>query len=878
MSQHFFMLVKKYKNKIKQISAVLFLVCILFSAVFFIVKNVKPALAQDLDVGMNYAENLDLASSDTDIRIIIINIIKYLLTFLGIIAVAMVMYAGFLWMTSEGDPDKVNKAKKTLVNAVIGLIIIISAFAIVIFIYNLINDGHYGGPGNGSDPQGVGPGYGAIGSCTIENVYPEPEQKEVSRNTSIIVTFKERIATSTICDNNIACNNSDINIDNIRIFHKNDVSCQAEPCPSLVSDVKVYSNDNKTFVFVPTNYLGSPSEYIWYSVYLSNAITTEGGEPVFKNCYHDYFKWDFEISNKIDLTPPQVNNSGVFPAPDDNQDTATESGAVQATGNITINGNLQSRVFATAGTPSPSTAYIENLNISHNQTGTLLLAINTDGITASLSNNTTGFLLGSAEVSGDSVTFSDLFTLVSDSGTFNPGDSWTIQVTSAEQPDILTVGSNQYIFVDSVPNSNEIQVGATVSLTAQNIANKLSTNSLVEVFPVYSGGAVINLRAKTAGNNGNDITLSVNSGAPISFTQMSGGSASSQTVTVNDRSDKPRNATIQINFNEAINPITVSGNAQDVDNYIAVKCLSINGVVCNSADDGFFDCNGDVCVEGHFEISNQYKTVEFISDNQCGANACGEPIYCLPGNSSLRVDLVAANLLACSDNSDCVTRSPYNTCNSYCQNSDNENYPLSLAMDGIMDVCLNSFDGDRSGDAEGPLVYYNENLESGAGDNYQWLFWINSIIDITPPEILTTSVNQSDTGIDLVDSIFINFDKLMMSSSLKTGKLDIFNGQEYVEHKSINIWNLANYPIGYWIANKGIDDSSPSDGEMDWTKAEIRHSTFRENMSYRSQIGSGVKDIYQNCFKPSIGPACVGMNEANPTCCSGVLSTNENCN
>ena len=248
-------------------------------------------------------------------------------------------------------------------------------------------------------------------------------------------------------------------------------------------------------------------------------------------------------------------------------------------------------------------------------------------------------------------------------------------------------------------------------------------------------------------------------------------------------------------------------------------------------------------------------------------------------------------------------------------------------MNGIMDVCLNSFDGDRSDDAEGPVEYYNENyttalctspsgnkvrctidnqssvcqvanscqysdsvpvkdlseriedLKSLYGDNYQWLFWINNIIDIDPPKILSTSVNQSDAGVDLVDSIFVDFDKLMMSSSLKTGKFDIFNGrrEEYIEHKLINIWSLANYPTGYWIANEGIDDSSPSDGEMDRTKAEIRHSTFRENMSYRSQIGSGVKDIYQNCFKPSIGPACAGMSEANPTCCSGVLSANENC-
>lgn len=56
--------------------------------------------------------------------------ISILLGVLGIVFVILVVYAGFLYLTSNGEETNVKKAKKLLTQAIIGLIIIVSAYAI----------------------------------------------------------------------------------------------------------------------------------------------------------------------------------------------------------------------------------------------------------------------------------------------------------------------------------------------------------------------------------------------------------------------------------------------------------------------------------------------------------------------------------------------------------------------------------------------------------------------------------------------------------------------------------------------------------------------------------------------------------------------------
>lgn len=50
--------------------------------------------------------------------------LSVVLNLLGVVLLAIFIYAGFLWMTAQGDPKQVDKAKTMMRNAIIGLIII----------------------------------------------------------------------------------------------------------------------------------------------------------------------------------------------------------------------------------------------------------------------------------------------------------------------------------------------------------------------------------------------------------------------------------------------------------------------------------------------------------------------------------------------------------------------------------------------------------------------------------------------------------------------------------------------------------------------------------------------------------------------------------
>lgn len=61
-------------------------------------------------------------------------VIEIVLSFLGVIFLALTIYAGFTWMTARGDAAKVTKAKDTLTSSIIGLIVVVAAYAISIFV------------------------------------------------------------------------------------------------------------------------------------------------------------------------------------------------------------------------------------------------------------------------------------------------------------------------------------------------------------------------------------------------------------------------------------------------------------------------------------------------------------------------------------------------------------------------------------------------------------------------------------------------------------------------------------------------------------------------------------------------------------------------
>lgn len=97
----------------------------------------KAASAQ-IDWGLNYARNVGLGTRE--IRDVAIDVIQAILSMLGIIALIIILYGGFKWMTAAGNEENISSAKKIITAGIVGLIIIFFAYAIVAFVFNVIGD------------------------------------------------------------------------------------------------------------------------------------------------------------------------------------------------------------------------------------------------------------------------------------------------------------------------------------------------------------------------------------------------------------------------------------------------------------------------------------------------------------------------------------------------------------------------------------------------------------------------------------------------------------------------------------------------------------------------------------------------------------------
>lgn len=64
------------------------------------------------------------------------SIIGVFLSLLGIIFLGLIIYGGFIWMTSGGNEMKLLKAKKILERSIIGFLIIMASYSITAFVFS----------------------------------------------------------------------------------------------------------------------------------------------------------------------------------------------------------------------------------------------------------------------------------------------------------------------------------------------------------------------------------------------------------------------------------------------------------------------------------------------------------------------------------------------------------------------------------------------------------------------------------------------------------------------------------------------------------------------------------------------------------------------
>lgn len=129
----------------KKILLSLLVVLVSFGLVGYLINSVNAEEPPKglKDATKNITETADKSGyniSNKEIEPIIGTIIKSLLSFLGVIFFILTLYGGFLWMTSRGNADQVGKAKDIIITAIIGLAVVLFAYAITYLVVSAITD------------------------------------------------------------------------------------------------------------------------------------------------------------------------------------------------------------------------------------------------------------------------------------------------------------------------------------------------------------------------------------------------------------------------------------------------------------------------------------------------------------------------------------------------------------------------------------------------------------------------------------------------------------------------------------------------------------------------------------------------------------------
>ena len=115
----------------KKFIFVIVAVCTLSLALFASAQGLQGAAGKLQEIGGANGEKIGVAS---DLPTAISTVIKAVLSLVGTIFLALTIYAGILWMTAQGEEEKAKKARDIITMAVIGLVIIMSAYAITYFV------------------------------------------------------------------------------------------------------------------------------------------------------------------------------------------------------------------------------------------------------------------------------------------------------------------------------------------------------------------------------------------------------------------------------------------------------------------------------------------------------------------------------------------------------------------------------------------------------------------------------------------------------------------------------------------------------------------------------------------------------------------------
>lgn len=117
---------------------------IIFSVLLFCSQVSVSLAAQNLTSAIDNMNKTGNAAGymteDANAITIISAVVSTVISLLGVVFIGLMIYGGFIWMTARGNEERVTKAKDLMTAAVIGLIIVMMAYAISYFVISSITE------------------------------------------------------------------------------------------------------------------------------------------------------------------------------------------------------------------------------------------------------------------------------------------------------------------------------------------------------------------------------------------------------------------------------------------------------------------------------------------------------------------------------------------------------------------------------------------------------------------------------------------------------------------------------------------------------------------------------------------------------------------
>ncbi|OGH85868.1 MAG: hypothetical protein A2493_02370 [Candidatus Magasanikbacteria bacterium RIFOXYC12_FULL_33_11] len=121
-----------------------------FLTVFFLlVMMFVPGFAFADNYGLDATAGAAGLPSGVDLPTVLGNVIGTALSMISVLFFGLMLYGGIIWMTARGKSENTQKALDTIIAAIIGVVIVLAAYAITNFVFSNVQSGA-GGAGGGT--------------------------------------------------------------------------------------------------------------------------------------------------------------------------------------------------------------------------------------------------------------------------------------------------------------------------------------------------------------------------------------------------------------------------------------------------------------------------------------------------------------------------------------------------------------------------------------------------------------------------------------------------------------------------------------------------------------------------------------------------------